>query len=283
MGLFTPRYLKDGPGISKDEPQKKPIAHFFELFGRKFTKLILLNLFYCLFWIPTVAAEIAVYSLGLPVWLTFFTTLAGMLLVGPATAGMVKILISFTDEKPVFLISDFMDGFKQNFRQAFGVAALDWCLYFVAATSFNFYSTQTDMGFFAALPIGIELFFMLTLVFANFYMMPMVVKLKLGFRSILKNSVLLAFAELGHNFITLLWAALIVVPCVLFFPITILAILPLAVSLTGFIVCFNSWPIIVKRCVVEEPAPDGNDVQAVVDGQIFDDSAAFLTNPDDRK
>ena len=40
MSIFN-RYLKEGPGVEKDAPQKHRFFLFFELFGRKFTKLIL--------------------------------------------------------------------------------------------------------------------------------------------------------------------------------------------------------------------------------------------------
>ena len=60
-------YSKPGPGVDKDGPQKKRFFYFFELFGRKFWKLIELNLLYLVCCIPIVT-------------------------IGPATCGLVYIL-----------------------------------------------------------------------------------------------------------------------------------------------------------------------------------------------
>ena len=54
MGLISNmfNYSKPGPGVEKEEQQKRRFFLFFELFFRKFWKLIQLNLLYLLFWIP---------------------------------------------------------------------------------------------------------------------------------------------------------------------------------------------------------------------------------------
>ena len=70
MGLFG-GYENAGPGIPKSELEKKGIFKFFEIYGRKFWKLIELNLIYLLFCIPII---------------TF----------GPATAALLKIARNYT-------------------------------------------------------------------------------------------------------------------------------------------------------------------------------------------
>ena len=65
FGLFD--YSKPGKGVDKNGPQKKRFFHFFELYFRKFWKLITLNMLYVLFCIPIVT-------------------------IGPATAAMTYIL-----------------------------------------------------------------------------------------------------------------------------------------------------------------------------------------------
>ena len=87
FGLFD--YTKPGKGVDKNGPQKKRFFHFFELYFRKFWKLITLNLIYILFCIPIVT-------------------------IGPATAAMTYILKNYTMERPVFLWSDFLEAFKKT-------------------------------------------------------------------------------------------------------------------------------------------------------------------------
>ena len=97
-GLFN--YSKPGPGVDKNGPKKKRFFYFLELFGRKFWKLLELNLLYLLCCIPVVT-------------------------IGPATCGLVYILRNFANEKPVFMVSDFFDAFKSNFKQGFVLGLLD--------------------------------------------------------------------------------------------------------------------------------------------------------------
>ena len=40
MGLFTPNYTKEGPGVEKNAPQKKRFFVFFEIYFRKFWKML---------------------------------------------------------------------------------------------------------------------------------------------------------------------------------------------------------------------------------------------------
>ena len=51
MGLFN-GYLKEGPGVPKNAKEKHRFFLFFELFGRKFSKLIQLNMLYVVLLIP---------------------------------------------------------------------------------------------------------------------------------------------------------------------------------------------------------------------------------------
>lgn len=88
MGLISNmfNYSKPGPGIEKEEQQKRRFFLFFELFFRKFWKLIQLNLLYILFWIPPLIAGtlLTPYNATLA-YLAFF--LVGTFTAGPATAG----------------------------------------------------------------------------------------------------------------------------------------------------------------------------------------------------
>ena len=47
LGIFG-NYDKPGPGVNKDEPQKAAPVRFFEIFLRKFTKLVQLNLIFAI-------------------------------------------------------------------------------------------------------------------------------------------------------------------------------------------------------------------------------------------
>ena len=58
MGLFGKGFTHAGSGISKTAPKKKGFFRYWELFRTKFWKLIELNIFYTLFFIPLIAAAV---------------------------------------------------------------------------------------------------------------------------------------------------------------------------------------------------------------------------------
>lgn len=109
MGLFGKGFTHAGSGISKTAPKKKGFFRYWELFREKFWKLIELNIFYTLFFIPLIAAAVGLIlmlsgslSVNVSLILVIGGTLLFMILFGPATAGMMKIMRNFFVEKPTF-------------------------------------------------------------------------------------------------------------------------------------------------------------------------------------
>ena len=92
MGFFNANFEKEGKGVSKDIQAPRFIL-FFQIIGRRFWDLILLNLLYILFCIPIVT-------------------------IGPATAAMTKILRNYARQEHAFLWADFIETFKANWKQA---------------------------------------------------------------------------------------------------------------------------------------------------------------------
>ncbi|MBO5928965.1 MAG: YesL family protein, partial [Clostridia bacterium] len=84
---------KPGPGVSKNAPQKKPFFLFWELYARKFWKLVIANLLYVLVSLPVLSG-------------------------GLAQAGLTFVTRNYVREKHVFLPSDFWDTIKKNWKQA---------------------------------------------------------------------------------------------------------------------------------------------------------------------
>ena len=95
-------------------PRKKGIALFFEIFFRKFWLLFGVNMLYFIFFLPAVISFIAlsfikngriVTAVIIAMFLVFTAT------IGPATAGMTKIMRSFVLEKHTFHCQGFFQGF----------------------------------------------------------------------------------------------------------------------------------------------------------------------------
>ncbi len=261
-GMFDP--TREGPGVSKDGPQKKRFFLFFEIYFRKFTKIVLLNLIYVLVCLPIVT-------------------------IGPATAAMAYCMRNFTREEHAD-ISDFFDQFKKNFWQSLLVSVIQLvCFGVITFGLFFYYSLMSQgnvLGFFG---FCVALMAAVLFVFMSYYIYMLIVTFKQTLRQLIKNSFLFAFLGLGRNIITTIILVLIygwfaiygVLPTVmpLFdpnFPASLdAASLALAMylvflpSLTSFIVNFNIYPC-VKRFMLD-PAMAELEKQRQEEETIFED------------
>mgnify|MGYP000075215305 CR=1 FL=1 len=222
FGLFN--YGKPGPGVDKNGPKKKRFFLFFELYFRKFWKLVQLNLLFLVCCIPIVT-------------------------IGPAIAGMTYVLRNFALEKPTFLVSDFFDAFKSNWKQGFGLSVIFGLVTVIAGVSFFWYFANSARSWVMLIPLGLCILLCLILLFMQFYVYLMAVTVELKLKYIIKNSFIFAFLGAKTNLITAFFVLLIGVPTVLFFPLTIPIIAVLAFSTIGFITVFNSYPYIIKYIV----------------------------------
>lgn len=222
FGLFD--YTKPGKGVEKDEPVKPRFKLFWELFIRKFWKLVQLNLIYLLFCLPVVT-------------------------IGPATAGMTYVLRNFATERPVFMFSDFWDAFKGNFKQSFVYGLIIAVFAFVMSVSWDFYTKNLGVSAFMYVPVGLCGLLTLLFVFMAFYSFLMIVTIDLPLWGIIKNSLILSIACMKSNFITLFFVALVLLAIYLFFPYTVLVVIAIIPAMLGFIICFNAYPGIKKYVI----------------------------------
>lgn len=267
MGLFGQNYENAGAGIAKNAPKKKAFFRFMELFGRKFWKLIGLNILYSLFFLPLVGA-VAVffmrYNGTIPSGMPSILLIAGLavlfaVLFGPATAGHTKVLRAFVLDKSVFMVHDFFKTFKNEFKNSCIIGVIDCFVALCIAASLyiypiliKYYDSKIFYVFFAlALSIGIVVLMM------NFYTFLMIIATNLKLKQILKNSLSLAIIALKKNIITL---AVITVFVGIFAGLIIFADMGIAViamsvlpfipaSWLGLVICFNSYPIIQKYII----------------------------------
>ena len=240
-GLFN--YSKAGPGVDKDAPKKKRFFCFFELYGRKFWKLIELNLLYLLCCIPIVTN-------------------------GPATCGLVYILRNFANEKPVFMVSDFFDAFKSNFKQGFVLGILDLLTSGIVGIALLWYIANQGLSIAMAIPLGVCIAVEVLLMFMRFYTYLMTVTVELPIKHILKNSFIFSFLGLKTNFISAFWVILLVIPVLWIWPWLLFFIL-IGFSTMWFITTFNSYPYIVKYII--EPHEQQMRAERGEDDDEYDD------------
>lgn len=253
FGMFD--YSKPGKGVDKNAPQKKRFFLFFELFFRKLSKMVLLNLMYLLFCIPIIT-------------------------IGPATVALMKILRDMSLEKPIFLWSDYVEAFKKNFKQGFIVGILDLVVGILLFISSNFYISKIHdgLGSMYYLPLAITVFVGIMILMMNFYLLLMIPVVDLKLIPMIKNSFSLAILGIKSNIFTILFVVTLFVS-LRYIPIILIIILypTIMFSFIGFIVAFNSYKYI-EQYVIEpyyqktgERRPDVYYADEDFDDSIFED------------
>lgn len=214
-------YQSSGSGVSKTAPQKKPFFRYWEIFGRKFWKIIELNLLYILFCIPVV---------------TF----------GPATAALTHVMRKFILEQPCFVFDEFFTAFKKNFKQSVAIGIID--VIGVAAlvvALFEFMAVDK-------LPDGMIVYICVFICIAtllyimHFYIYLEIVALKLPVKAMLKNALLLVFLGVKRNFIALVINLAIITLVVLFLPYSIFVVIVFPLAFMSFTTTFICYPVIQK-------------------------------------
>jgi len=186
MAFFFPNYNKPGKGVDESAPPKRRFFLFFELFFRKFTRLIMLNMLYLIAIIPTFLILFAASGIVLSIFLgempPFELSILLSLLItclwgaGPVTAGLVYIVRNFSCEEHSWVFSDFWEHTRKNFKQAIIVFAIDLVALYMFFVAFSFYFFNADAPMFLAYVI-ILVFAIYTLM--HLYIYPIMVTFKL--------------------------------------------------------------------------------------------------------
>ena len=143
MSFFND-YTKEGKGVSKAPDNRLRIIVFFDIFFRKFWNLILINLLYLVFCVPVVT-------------------------IGPATAGITKLLRNYAREEHAFIWQDFIETFKSNFWKSLAVFAIDCVV--AALLFFDFYMYTALEASSAMIVIALAVLMLTTtiVIFMNYY------------------------------------------------------------------------------------------------------------------
>lgn len=259
MGLFFKDYESAGSGISKHAPKKKGISLFFDIVGRKFWKLLELNMLYMLFFMPLVLIIPAIsmfadhYKLLLCILLVLLLTF--MITIGPATAGMTKVMRCFVIGKHTFMFRDFFSGFKTNFKYASIVGFIDCLIVASAYAALNVYPILavqfgTKLMY---VPMVITFSLFLVVIIMNYYIYLMMTATNLSLKNLIKNSFALAFAAIKQNLLTfvisLVTLILMVVLMLYLLPVFLFVVPFFPATFLCLVTCFNSYPVIQKYVI----------------------------------
>ncbi|MDO5559079.1 MAG: DUF624 domain-containing protein [Oscillospiraceae bacterium] len=250
-------FQKSGRGISKSSMGKSRFSLFFEIVWVRIWKLFAINFIYVLFCIPVIT-------------------------IGPATAGLTKVLKNYSIDKNAYVWSDFFEAFKKNFFRSLLLGIFDVLAFagvtagcymyprFAAATGNNLYYVIFALTLSAAIMFSIM----------NFYMYMMMVSTDLSMKNVIKNSLALTFLAPKQNLGTLFLSLAIIALCILLVFVNLqflLFYLFFPASFIGFIVCYNCYPVVQKYVINPyyerrgEVNPELPDYEADPDMTVFED------------
>lgn len=280
MGLFG-GYENAGPGVPKNPEEKTVVAKFFEIYFRRFWKLMTLNILYFIFFIPFFAGMSIAFSESIQTNLKILGLIAiGLIIVltfGPATAGFVKVVRNYSQERNAFIWSDFAKAFKQNYVQSLIMGIIDLVFaagFVIAIVSYNDWASKNTIMY---VPFIITLSCMLVFVMMHFYIYLLIVSTNLSLKNILKNSFLLVGVSLKKCVFTLVVAALLILVFVFLYPFSFFVIPFIPLSLLCFLICFNCYPVI-REYVIDpyyakrgEENPEDKYLKETEEEAVFED------------
>lgn len=262
MGLFSINYNKPGPGVSKDAPVKKPFFRFWEVYFRKFFDLIKLNM---LFAIPTAVTIVLVFAFGFFISginqsLSFLGYLPFVLL-SPFVAGLTFVCRNYAREEHAFILSDFWDAVKNNWKQFLVNGLICYVFYMLMSVAISFYSTQVQQNSLLYVPLVVCLVLAFLFICAQFYIPVMIITFDLSLSKIYKNALIFAIVGLWRNLMLIAIIGVFILAAVIFFlvlpPLAIMVLIMVLLVLLifwafgffGFLVNFAVYPLLVKYII----------------------------------
>lgn len=175
MRLLSPNFEREGPGVDKNEPLKKGISLFFNLFLTRFWDMLKFNMLFILYSIP------------------IFT-------IGAAFGAMTSITMSMVQNKHIFIFSDFHEAFKLNWKQSLVCSIISFIMLILLSTSIIFYfkSAQNNSMYYIILFFCI--FITILFLFAWIYIYPLLTTVSLSLKDIFKNAILLSIVCFKNTF-----------------------------------------------------------------------------------
>jgi uncharacterized membrane protein YesL len=258
-------YEKPGPGVGKDQENKKSFFLFFDIYFRKFWKLAQVNMLFFIFCIPFCIPYVLA---GLFTKSYLFTTICMIPILGISIVipGLTYVLRNFAREEHAFLFGDFLDTIKKNWRQSLIVGIIDFVVYFLMINACSFYIGQVQKNSLIIVPLALCFLFTAIFTFMQYYLWLQIITFDLKVKQIIKNAIIFAFAGLGRNIVITFFLG--IVTLIVYICPFLLILLPfILISLYGFIIVFNAW-FTIKKFMLSESDQESENTGA---GTIFED------------
>lgn len=257
-------YGKAGKGDYTPEnlPQNR-VQLFFEVLRVRWSAMVRLNLLYVLFWLPVLLwtgwnylalenllatfaeggmlqAELVEQALGL-LWMYLLILFPCIAITGPATAGVSYVTRNWARDQHSFMVSDFWDALKSNWKQALGISFITGLLPVVIFVCYRFYGSLTETnGMLFVIPQTLVVVLGVVWMLALELIYTLMVTYEMPFGTLIKNALILAIGKLPLSIGIRLISLFIPAVCFLvfwFFPsasVYVMLVLVLYFLLFGF-------------------------------------------------
>lgn len=224
MRIFSPNFVREGPGVEKNETQRKGLLLFSHLLISKFWDILKLNILFIIYSIPIIT-------------------------IGPAFGAMTSITMSMVQGKHIFIFSDFHEAFKANWKQSLICGLLNSMVFILLNISVPFYFKLSQDNYMFFFIFFFLLFISLLFALTWLYIYPLLTTVSLSIKDVFKNAFLLSIACFKNTLLGSLicWAILLI--NIILFPFSFPFILIFTFGFLSFIVSFTTWSGIQKYII----------------------------------
>ena len=240
MGLFDRLYYgKAGKrDYSEMDMPKDRVSLFFMVLKDHVFDLVKVNLLQIIFWLPfllwTYVNLAAVQSIDAQAVLAseggaqaLLSAVSGyammwmlglipcLAITGPSSAGAAYVMRNWARDQHAFLLSDFKDAFKSNWKQALGVSLITSVTPIVTYAAVSYYGAMARGNALMLAPMVVVLSAVIVYAIMLPLLYPMMVGYELRFKDLLRNAFLMGAARLPQMLLSRL---------ITFVPIALLAV-----------------------------------------------------------
>jgi len=188
---------------------------FLEVLKVRWSSLFGVNLLYMIFWIPAIvwtflnvvtlynmaSAEPGLYTAAdtaslIASWLLVLAPC--ILITGPFNAGVTFVLRNWARDEHSFVLSDFKDAVKENWKQALVISLIDGVLPFLMYTCWRFYGGLLKGSPLFIVPAAMVLLVTVMWSLASMLAYPMLITYRLRTRDVIRNCLLMTIAKLPY-------------------------------------------------------------------------------------
>lgn len=232
MSGFINNYYYGKAGKADFTPENLPdsrVKLFFEMLRIHFSGLCAINLFYLIFCIPALLWTVTYLPVLMSaeqdiqtVWSSLTLYLIGMVpcltIAGAGAPGLMYLCRNWSRDQHAFLVSDFKDAVKGNWKQGLVVGLINGLSLLVSYVGVMYYSQMAQTGLIWVIPEALVVMMLALWWMINMLIYPMMVTYDMNLKTLIRNAALIAAARLPWSILFLVGAFAVPMVVAMFVP-----------------------------------------------------------------